>query len=200
MFENKFIIGLTGGIGAGKTIVAKVFSILGIPIYFADKEAKNLYFHDEIRSKVINLLGPEAYTDQNLNKTYISNLIFNNPEILQSLNHIIHPAVREHFNAWAQLQSSPYVIQESAIIFETGISDRFDYTILVTAPQITRINRVMSRDGISQQQVLARINNQMPESENINKADFIIDNDNSTDLFPQVIDIHQKLYQAYGYI
>lgn len=171
------IVGLTGGIGSGKTTVARMFGDLGVPVYDSDKEAKKLMRSSKkLKKAIIELFGAEAYKDKKLNKKYISNKIFNNRDLLEKLNSIVHPAVRKHFLSWAKKQKTVYVIQEAAIIYENGKHGFYDKIILVTAPQSTRIKRVMDRDKVSKQEVVARIKHQWPDEKKIPLSDFIIEN------------------------
>lgn len=171
------IVGLTGGIGSGKTTVAKFFYELGVPIYIADLEAKKLMLiNTELKEKIIGLLGDEAYLDNELNRSYISNKVFNNKELLQELNSLVHPAVAKDFELWYKKQETAYVIKESAILFESGSYKNCDIIITVTAPLEERISRVVIRDNISKENVKARIKNQMSDDDKIAQSDFVINN------------------------
>lgn len=187
-------IGLTGGIGTGKSIVAEVFKLLGIPVYVSDKEAKRLMIEsDEIRTSLIDRFGIDVYTEnKTLNRKYLSGIIFNNPKALQDINAIVHPAVRNDFECWSEKQQSPYVIQESAILFDTGLYKNFDKIICVTADEELRIKRVMDRDGVDANAVKERMKSQLAESVKIEKSDFVIYN-NSDLILPQIIEIHKEL-------
>lgn len=171
------IVGLTGGIGSGKTTVGDFFVELGVPVYNSDLEAKQLMISSKLLKKDIKkLLGKDAYKDKKLNKTYISDKIFNDPSLLQKMNNIVHPAVRDDFMVWAKMQNSPYVIQETALIFENSAHEFYDKIILVTVPQDTRIQRVVDRDGSSKKKISERIDNQLSDAEKIPFADFVIAN------------------------
>ncbi|QCX00254.1 dephospho-CoA kinase [Aggregatimonas sangjinii] len=171
------IVALTGGIGSGKSTVAKMFMALGVPVYNSDKEAKALLHRStSIKNALIDLLGEKAFSGEKLNKTYVADQIFADSALLQKMNNIIHPAVRKHFLKWAAKQKTPYVIQEAAIIFENGNQGFYDAVILVIAPQDTRIERVTKRDDVSREQVLARIANQWDDKKKIALSDFIINN------------------------
>ena len=188
------IVALTGGIGSGKSTVAEMFKALGVPVYNSDKEAKTLLNSSEkLQKDLILLLGEEAYLDKKLNKTYVAEKIFGNRTLLQKMNEIIHPAVRKDFLRWTGKRKAPYVIQEAAIIFESGNQHNYDVIILVTAPQNTRIERVMRRDGISREQVLARMDNQWSDAEKIALSDFIIENTHMEDTAKRVSDINSAL-------
>lgn len=171
------IVGLTGGIGSGKSTVARFFRELGVPVYDSDAEAKALMVEsEEVREGIAKLFGKEAYRNGTLNKTYISDIVFKDKKLLNGLNQIVHPAVRKHFGKWVANQKSPYVIQETALIFENAIQGNYDAVILVTAPEAIRIQRVMKRDEVSESQVQSRIKNQLPDKDKIILADFVIEN------------------------
>ncbi|WP_394748560.1 dephospho-CoA kinase [Spongiimicrobium salis] len=171
------IVGLTGGIGSGKTTVARMFEALGVPVYNSDKEAKQLMrTSEQLKKEIKKLLGDQAYEYEELNKPFIANAIFNNEVLLKKLNALVHPAVAEHFTQWAREQSSPYVIQETAIIFENGSQDRYDAIILVTAPEELRLARVLDRDKNSRTEVLARMRNQWDDVKKRALSHFEIEN------------------------
>jgi dephospho-CoA kinase len=187
-------VGLTGGIGSGKSTVASIFEVLSIPVYYADKSAQKLMNEDEtIISSIIAAFGKESYKEGYLNKDYISEIIFNNKEKRQLMNSIVHPATIAAAHKWMSKQSSPYVIKEAALIFESHSEKELDYVIGVKASEENRISRVMERDYISKQEVQSRINGQMNEEEKMNKCDFIITNDENVLLIPQVMALHNKL-------
>lgn len=171
------IVGLTGGIGSGKTTVAKFFVELGVPVYNSDKEAKKLMKSSKkVKNAIIELLGENSYKGKKLNKTYISNAIFKNKNLLKELNSIVHPAVRKHFIRWLKKKKTPYVIQETALIFENSGKDFYDKIILVIAPEDVRIQRVMARSGISKEAILARLKNQWTDARKIPFSDYVINN------------------------
>ena len=188
------IVGLTGGIGSGKTTVAKMFHALGVPVYNSDIEAKKLMVTSEVlKVKIKELLGTESYIDHKLNRTYIADKIFTDPDLLAQLNAIVHPAVRQHFMSWVAQQKAAYIIQETAIIFENDTQNKFDKIILVTAPEKIRIARVTSRDAISTDKVKERIENQWPDQKKAALSDYVINNlelDKTTVL---VAEIHKQL-------
>lgn len=188
------IVGLTGGIGSGKSTVAKMFEELGVPVYDSDKEAKKLMMASaEVKSKIQDLLGKNAYIDGSLNRSYIAGRVFKNPELLEKLNGIVHPAVRIHFLEWAKKQKVPYVIQETALIFENGAQDKYDRTILVTAPAKTRIQRVVDRDNVGEQAVVDRMKNQLNDEKKQNLAHYLIENLNLDRTKQRVNELHLKL-------
>ena len=193
-------IGLTGGIGSGKSTVAAIFEVLGIPVYYADLEAKKMMNEDEsIISTIKSTFGEESYQSGKLNRDYISSIVFSNPDKLKQLNSIIHPATISGALNWMNDQTTPYSIKEAALIFESHSETDLDYIIGVTAPEEIRINRVMKRENISKEKVEARIKDQMNEIEKMNLCNFIINNDESILLIPQVISIHEHLLDISEY-
>lgn len=187
-------VGLTGGIGSGKSTVAKMFIDLGIPVYFSDDNAKRLMATSKVvKRKLIKEFGKKTFVNGVLNKPYLANIIFNNKAKLQAINAIVHPSVGNSFKRWVGKQKSNYVIQENAILFESNKQDDFDVIITVTAPKEIRIARVVERDNIHKEQVLSRINNQLLDSEKIKQSDFIVENLELKDTKAQVKAIHQKI-------
>ncbi len=189
-------VGITGNMGAGKTYVCKIFENLGIPIYNADYEAKKLMItKPDLIESITQLLGNEAYTsDGNLNKPYISKQVFNDKSLLERLNKLVHPAVRQHSLEWSNsFTNKPYTIQEAALFIESGNYKSLDKMILVSAPLELRVERVLKRDKTNREAVLARMNAQMPESEKKKYCDFIIENKEDSDVSAQVEYIHQQL-------
>ncbi|WP_410005722.1 dephospho-CoA kinase [Aequorivita nionensis] len=171
------IIGLTGGIGSGKTTVAQLFSELGVPIYIADTEAKKLMNSSKvIRRKLVALLGEDAYSGTKLNRKFVADKIFNDKFLLDAVNAVIHPKVAAHFKKWVSKQKATYVIKEAAILFENGSYKDCDKVILVTAPKQMRINRVMARDNTSKAEIEQRMNNQWSDEKKLKLADIIIEN------------------------
>jgi dephospho-CoA kinase len=188
-------IGIAGGIGSGKSTVCRIFSVLGIPVFEADSVAKQLLNTDtDIRQQLIDLFGTSIYKlDQSIDRKYVAGIVFNNPSLLEQLNAIVHPAVRKAFNDWCLVQQSPYVIQETAILFESGFYKMMDKTIVVVADETERIRRVMDREGITAEQVKQRIRNQWTDEQRIKLADFVISNNNNELIIPQVVEIDKKL-------
>ena len=187
-------IGLTGGIGSGKTTVARIFEVFGVPVYYADDAAKKLMNEDEdIKGKIIHYFGNESYTAGKLNRTFLAMEIFSDPEKTKIINSIIHPATIVDAAKWMDAQSSPYAIKEAALIFEAHAEKNLDLVIGVTAPVQMRMNRVMQRDNISEFDFLARAEKQMDEAEKMNRCDIIINNDEEELLIPQVIAVHENL-------
>ena len=191
-------IGLTGGIGSGKSTVARIFEVLGIPVYYADDRAKQLMTEDpDLVAAVSGLFGKEAYhEDGTLNRAHIASLAFTDPALLKKLEALVHPAVARDGERWYEAsQDAPYAIKEAALLFESGSYKALDKIIVVTAPQDLRIERVIRRDGTTREAVESRIARQMPEEEKIALADFVIVNDGSQSLIRQVWDIHKQLIQ-----
>ena len=189
-------VGLTGGIGSGKSTAAKIFEVLSIPVYYADVEAKRLMNEDlELRTNIIKHFGEKAYTNEMLDRKYISSIVFSDPAKLELLNSIVHPATKEDGEKWMHQQTTPYAIHEAALIFESGSAENLDYVIGVSAPRALRIQRVMNRDGITRDEVVKRINRQIDETIKMKLCDFVIINDEQQLLVPQVLGIHEKLLE-----
>ena len=187
-------IGLTGGIGSGKSAVAKIFETLGIPVYYADDAAKRVMNENALlRKQLIRHFGEESYTDNQLNRKYISSRVFGNPEQLTLLNSLVHPLTIADADQWMQLQTAPYIIKEAALIFESDAWKHLDEVIGVSAPFELRLNRAMKRDNISAGEVQARMSKQMNEEEKMNRCDYVIINDETELLIPQVLVLHEKL-------
>lgn len=189
-------VGLTGGIGVGKTVCADIFSLLGVPIYNSDIEAKLIMVHDDtVKSAIKDIFGPKSYNDEgSLNRGHLASLIFSDKLLLAKMNGIVHPAVREHFRKWCEeKQDHKYIIQESALIFETGSYKSFDKVILVHADEEVRIQRVITRDNASREEVVARIKKQLPQEEKLEFADYVIINDSTRPLIKQIMNIHIDL-------
>lgn len=190
-------IGLTGGIGSGKSLVADFFKLLGIPVYSSDWEAKNLMQTNSlIRDKLIVAFGEAVYFENgDLNRSELAKIIFKNEEALKKVNAIVHPQVRLHYQEWLLKHTeAPYVIQESAILFDTGLYKNFDKIITVTADEAIRINRVVNRDSCTKESVLERMSKQISENEKIAKSDFVIYN-NVELVIPQILSIHNELLE-----
>lgn len=193
------IVGLTGGIGSGKTTVAKMFQEFNIPVYIADDEAKKLMVTSKfIKRKLIALFGDNVYVQGQLNKPLISQAIFNDKEKLKQMNAIVHPRVGQHFDRWVKKQNTPYVLKESAILFESGGADQCDLIVTVTAPKEIRIERVLERDDSSKEKVESIMANQLGEKEKIAKSNFVIHNLNLEETKKQVREIHLKILQKVG--
>ena len=182
------IIGLTSGIGSGKTTVAEMFRVLGVPVYYADHEAKNILFTPQVAQLVKETLGESVFTDGIPDRAKIASVVFSYPQKLAQLNAIIHPRVAEHFKQWTlQHVAAPFVIKEAAILFESGASKQCDAVILVTAPVETRIARVMARDGVTREMVLKRMANQWTDEQKMGLSKYIITNIEPEDTKKQVL-------------
>jgi len=188
-------IGITGGIGSGKSTVCKVFKVLGIPVFEADQVARQLMNSDaKVRIQLISLFGSTVYlADQTIDRTFLSAIVFNNPSLLAALNSIVHPAVRNAFDDWCKDQQSPYVLHEAAILFESGFYKLMDKTIAVAAVESERVQRVMKRDNTSEQQVRQRISNQWTDEQRVKLADFVISNNDNELIIPQIVEIDKKI-------
>lgn len=188
-------VGLTGGIGSGKSYISQVFKALGVQVYDADSRAR--YISDsnpEIKSSIVSLLGQNAYLNGLMNRNFVAGMVFDNPELLEKLNEIIHPAVEADFLSWCKShQDQAYLIKEAAILFETGGYKKLASTILVVAPKEIRIDRVKKRDSIDRESVVKRIENQWSDHQKEALADFIIQNDGKKLVLPQIIKIHNTL-------
>ena len=188
------VVGLTGGIGSGKTTVAEFFVELGVPVYNSDENAKKLMTSSEqVKTAIIDLLGKQAYKSKRLNKKYISAKIFNDSTLLKRMNDIVHPAVQIDFLSWAKKQNAPYVIQETALIFENSKQDSYDLIILVTAPVQQRLERVIARDGTSKKRVLDRLKNQHADDDKIPFSDYVLENTELIKTKLKVNEIHHAI-------
>lgn len=190
----KLRVGVTGGIGSGKSSVCKVFNALGIPVFEADEEARKITETDNhVRERLNEIAGTDLYNTGSLNRKLLASLIFNNRDMLQEVNRLIHPVVFKTFNEWALLQDAPYVIMEAAILFESGGDKLVDKVVVVTAPDKERIERVTSRSGMSTREVSDRIRNQFTQKEISSRADYVISNGDSDLILPAIIEIHENL-------
>lgn len=185
------IIGLTGGIGSGKSTVANYIASKGIPVYIADEEAKKIMEREDVKQKIQNLFSESILNpDNSLNRKKIAEFVFNNSNKLKELNDIVHPAVQLHFKNWLnEHKDSSFVIKEVAILFETGGNKQCDKVILITAPEELRIERAMKRDNLTKKDILVRINNQLPDSKKKELSDFIIENINLSNTFLKIDEI-----------
>lgn len=187
-------VGLTGGIGSGKTTVAKIFETLGIPVYDADIEAKRLMNSDpQIREGIIDAFGKESYEGTVPNRSFLIAHVLSDEKKLTRLNAIVHPVTIADAERWMKEQTTPYALKEAAIIFETGSEKYLDFVIGVTAPQELRVERIMQRDGRSEGEIKQLMSRQMDEQEKMKRCDFVIYNDGEKMLIPQVIAVHQQL-------
>lgn len=187
-------IGLTGGIGSGKTAVAGIFQVLGIPVFNADIEAKSIMEKDEeLAISIRKLFGEESYNEGRLNRPFIANLVFNDPYKLEQLNALVHPATISAAETWMNSQKAPYVIKEAALMFEAGSAAHLDYIIGVHAPKHLRIKRVMERDNVTREQVLLRMDRQISEVIKMKLCDFVVINDEQELLIPQILQLHKDI-------
>jgi dephospho-CoA kinase len=187
-------VGLTGGIGSGKTTVAKIFELLGIPVYYADDAAKRIMNEDEeLKTAIQKQFGQEAYHSGELNRAYLSAKVFTDQLQLEILNSFVHPATIRDAAKWMTQQKTPYAIKEAALIFESGSAELLDYVIGVYAPSQLRIRRTMERNHLDYDEVKQRMNKQLDENMKMKLCDFVIYNDEEHLLIPQVIELHQKL-------
>lgn len=188
-------VGVTGGIGSGKTTVCKVFELLGIPVFYADDVAKSIMQTDPVlKTALLNTFGENSYTkDGMLNRAYISSIVFNDKQELEELNSLVHPAVLRAFDNWVlEHHESPYVIKEAALLYESGGFKMCNKSILVIAPTLIKMNRVKLRDGISEEDIQLRMNRQFSDEMKIKYADHILNNDEKQLLIPQIIQLHQQ--------
>ncbi len=187
-------VGLTGGIGSGKSTITQIFELLNIPVYNSDLAAKKIMNENhEVRSKIIELIGKESYSGSNINRSFISEKVFNNNTLLQKLNQIVHPMVYKDYDHWAKVQNSDYVVKESALLLDTLPYQKVDQIVVVFSPLALRIKRVMTRDNLSFEETTLRISKQRPDKEFIEAADYIIVNDLQHSLISQVQNIHLEL-------
>lgn len=187
-------LGITGGIGSGKTTVCRLFELLGIPVYYADEESKKLLEDKKVKEQVLKSFGTSILNDEGrIDKKKLAGIVFNNKEQLEKLNAILHPAVGQHFELWLKKQDSPYILKEAAILFESGAYKQVDKVLTVVAPLELKIQRTMKRDGVSKEQVETRIQLQMSDEEKVKRSDFVITNNEQELLIPQVLAIHKQL-------
>ena len=191
-------VGITGNIGSGKSTIARLFALLGAPVYNADTRAKAIMVEDtELKNELVKIFGQETYfADGQLNRTHLSQQVFNNPDQLKLLNSIVHPGVFRDFNFWLnQFQTAqlPYILKEAALLIESGSYKDLDYLILVQADEEIRLQRSMARDAASKEAILARMKNQMPQENKLPFAQFFIQNNSKDLLIPQVLKIHNEL-------
>jgi dephospho-CoA kinase len=187
-------VGITGGIGSGKSTVTKIFSSLGVPVYFADDAAKRMMNEDpEIQLQLMKAFGADTYMEGVLNRKYLSSIVFNDPVKLELLNSIVHPVTIHDAAVWMSKQTAPYVIKEAALIFESGSQDMLDHVIGVYAPESLRIYRVMKRDGVTREDVKARMRKQIEETVKMRLCDTVILNDEQHLVIPQILELHERL-------
>lgn len=188
-------VGLTGSIGSGKTLVSKIFETLGVNVFYADNSAKALYENNKVREEIINVFGSSILTENNqIDRKVFAEIIFDDKSALKKINSIIHPLVMNDFVKWlANHKNEPYILHEAAILFESDLSKNFDFVITISAPEELRIERIMKRDNVNHETVIARIKNQWSDEKKVNLADFVVLNDETELVIPQVIKIHKIL-------
>jgi dephospho-CoA kinase len=187
-------VGLTGGIGSGKSVIAKVFRSLGVPVFNADLEARELVTtNSEVKQKITDLLGEKAFKEGEYDRSYVASVVFQHKDLLEKLNQIIHPAALNAFDEWVKKHNTPYIIKEAAILFESGSYKSLDKVITVSAPTPIRIQRVIDRDKITEAQVMGRIAAQYSDEERKELSDFEIINDDIIAVLPQILKIHEQL-------
>jgi dephospho-CoA kinase len=187
-------IGLTGGIGSGKTTVSKIFQLLGVPVYDADASTKNLYETNfELRQALMHHFGEDIYTDTGLNRQMLSRIVFSDPSKLQLLNNLVHPLTIKDAEKWMNKQETAYVIKEAALLYESGSVRELDFVIGVRAPKHLRIQRALERDKVTREEVINRMRSQIDEDIKMRLCDFIITNDEQQLVIPQVLELHIKL-------
>lgn len=189
-------VGITGGMGSGKSTVAKIFETLGVPVYYADQAAKKLmHTHPVLKEQIIGLFGPQAYADGMLQKKVIADAMFNNPEKVKAMNRLVHPITIQDAEQWMAQQRCAYALKEAALIFESGSEKQLDAVIGVSSPLPLRLQRIQQRDGLSTDEIMNRMKHQMDETEKMNRCDYIIYNDEQQLLIPQVLHLHEQLLQ-----
>ncbi len=183
-------IGLTGGIGSGKSVVARILETMGFPVFYSDEEARRIVeSNPSVKTNIIELIGPEAYQEEKYNRTFVSEKVFRNSDILNQLNQIIHPAVRQSFELFIEENKSEFVFNEAAIFFETGAYSAFDETVLVCAPKELKISRIQKRDGLSREEIILRMEKQWSDDKKRELASFSIENDESHSVLEQIQDM-----------
>jgi dephospho-CoA kinase len=189
-------IGLTGGIGSGKTTVAKIFELLGVPVYYADDASKRLYAtNKDLMEALKQHFGEDIYTDEQLNRSKLAAIVFNDAAKLELLNSLVHPLTIKDAEEWMQQQTTPYIIKEAALLFEAGSAGGLDYIIGVSTPQPLRIKRVMERDAVGREEVLSRMQRQIDEESKMLLCDFVIKNDEQEMVIPQVLALHERFLE-----
>ena len=191
-------LGVTGGIGSGKSTVYKVFSVLGIPVFSADDEARKLQDNDiDLRRKINDLAGKDLFTSGRLDRAALAELIFRNRELLEKVNSIVHPAVFSYYREWVKKQDTPYSIMEAAILFESGASEMMDRILTVVTPMEERIERVVKGKRLTREQVTERIMNQIDDETRISKSDYVIFNSEKDMIIPAVLGVHKEMLRQY---
>ena len=192
-------LGVTGGIGSGKTTVCRIFRVLGVPVFVADNVARDLMSSDdEIRTQLNRIAGKDLYLSGSLDRKELARLIFNRPDLLRKVNETVHPSVLRQFDNWDTAAESPYVIMESAILFEAGADSLVDRVATISAPVEERISRVMGRNDLSREEVIGRINNQLEDEEREEQSYYIINNSDNEMIIPEILKIHEDMLRLAG--
>jgi dephospho-CoA kinase len=192
-------LGITGGIGSGKTTVCRIFMVLGVPVFVADNVAKELMHSDgAIRTRLNQVAGKDLYVSGSLDRKELARIIFNRPDLLRKVNEAVHPSVLRQFNEWASGAESPYVIMESAILFEAGADSLVDRVATISAPVEERIARVMGRNDLSREEVIGRINNQLEDEEREEQSYYVINNSDNEMIIPEILKIHEDMLRLAG--
>jgi len=192
-------LGVTGGIGSGKTTVCRVFTVLGIPVYSADEEARKIQESDrELMDKINRLAGKDLYTTGKLDRPELARLIFNNRDLLEKVNSLIHPVVSRNFKRWVTEQNSPYCIMEAAILFESGAYRIMDKILTVVTPMEERIDRLVKGNKLTREQVMERIRNQIDDESRIKQSDYIIFNSENDMIIPVILGVHKEMLNLYN--
>jgi len=187
-------LGVTGGIGSGKTTVCRIFRVLGIPVFVADNVARDVMENEpDIRAAINLITGKDLYTHGNLDRKELARIIFNRPDLLRKVNAAVHPEVLERFNRWASASDSPYVIMEAAILFEAGADSLVDRVVTISAPVEERISRVMGRNELTREEVIRRINNQLEDEEREEQSYYVINNSDNEMIIPEILKIHEDM-------
>jgi dephospho-CoA kinase len=192
-------VGLTGGIGSGKSLICSIFSILKVPVYNADNQAKRIMAEDmQLRARLVKEFGPGVIRDGETNRKALAEIVFNDPDALRTINSIVHPAVLQDFMSWVKMHSdSPYIVKEAAILMESAMHKYLDLVILVTAPEELRIERIKQRDGEAESKIRQRMSNQWPDEKKIPMAGMVIRNDNTSPVLPLILELHSELSRGH---
>jgi len=197
--EKILKLGVTGGIGSGKTTICKVFAVLGIPVFSADDEAKRIQDNDrDLQIKINSIAGKDLFPGGKLDRPEMAKLIFSNKDLLEKVNSIVHPAVFRSYNEWVKKQDSPYCIMEAAILFESGAFRLMDRIVTVITPMEERIERLVRGNKLSKEQIVERINNQIDDESRVKRSDFVISNSENDMIVPAIIEIHEEMLKLYN--
>jgi len=197
--EKILKLGVTGGLGSGKTPICKVFAVLGIPVFSADDEAKRIQDNDrDLQIKINSIAGKDLFPGGKLDRPEMAKLIFSNKDLLEKVNSIVHPAVFRSYNEWVKKQDSPYCIMEAAILFESGAFRLMDRIVTVITPMEERIERLVRGNKLSKEQIVERINNQIDDESRVKRSDFVISNSENDMIVPAIIEIHEEMLKLYN--